>query len=159
MALEFLTQEARSVEAEVTEPQWTFEPADEMKEKRTSKVLLCLLCVAILLVLNITYNFSVAEKGTPILQTILKNPIFDFAGASKENPLLRKEAINSIGVITAILHNENNPTALVGIKLVHEGDVISGAEVIKIHRDRVEFDRDGFSWTQRILEKPEPEIR
>ena len=59
-------------------------------------------------------------------------------------------------VVSGILHSENNPTALVGIKLVHEGDAILGAKVLKIYRDKVEFEKDGFSWTQRIMEKPEP---
>ncbi len=155
MALEFLTQEACSVETEVSEPQRAFEPTEETKEKWATKVHFYLLGMVILLVLNIVYNFSVAEKGTPLLQTILKNPIFDFPRAGKENPILRKEAMNSVGVITGILHNETNPTALIGTKLAHEGDIISGAKVTKIYRDRVEFNNDGFSWTQRIMEKPE----
>jgi len=155
MALELLTQETCLVETEVNELQRAFEPTDETKAKRLSKVLFCLLCAGILLVLNIVYNFSVAEKDAPILQTIVKNPIFDFAGTGKENPRLRNEAISSVGVITGILHSENSPTALVGMKLIHEGDAISGAKVIKIHHDRVEFEKDEFSWTQRIMEKPE----
>ena len=118
-------------------------------------MLICLLFLAILFALNVVYNFSVAAKGTPVLQTITKNPIFDFAGEDKENPLLRNEAIKSIGVVKGILHSKDNPTALIGINLVHQGDVVSGAKVIKIHTDRVEFERDGFSWTQQILEKPE----
>ena len=155
MVLELLTKESSSVETDFNEPQRAFEPKDETKEKRTNKVVFGLLCMAILLALNIVYNFSVAEKNAPILQTVMKNPIFDFAGAGKENSLRRNEAMNSIGVIKGILHNENNPSALLGTKLVHEGDVISGAKVTKIYRDRVELEKDGFSWTQHVMEKPE----
>ena len=155
MVLEYLTQEACSVEAEINEPQKVLEPLDKTKGKLVGKMVFCFLCVAVVLVLNIAYNFSVVAKGTPILQTITKNPIFDFAGTDKENPHLRKEAINNVGVVKGILHNENNPTALIGIELINEGDVISGSKVIKIHKDRVEFEKDGFSWTQYIMEKAE----
>ena len=155
MVLEYLAQEACSVEAEVNEPQKAFEPTCETKKRQRSKMLFGLLCVAIVLVLNIVYNFSVAAKGTPILQTIIKNPIVNFAKTGRENPLRRKEAMKSVGVVVGILHSENTPTALVGIKLVHEGDIIAGAKVIKIHRDRVEFKKDGFSWTQHVMEKSE----
>ena len=155
MALDCLTQEDSSIEVGINEPQKAFEQADETQIKRGKKVIFCLLCVAILLVSNIAYNFSVAKKGTPFLQTIMKNPVFNFAGAGKENPRLRTEAMNNVGVVKAILHNENNPTALIGIKMVSQGDVISGAKVMKIHKDRVEFEKNGFSWTQDIMEKPE----
>lgn len=155
MTLECLTKETNPINAEVNESQKAFEPADETNKKQRTKVLFCLLCLAILFALNTAYNFSVAEADTPVLQTIMKNPVFDFAGTDKENPLLRKEAINSIGVVKGILHNENNPTALIGTEMLHEGAIISGAKVIKIHKDRVEFEKDGFAWTQHVMEIPE----
>ena len=156
MVLECLNQESSSVEADVSEPERAYEPAGETEKKR-NKVVFGLLCVAILLALNTVYNIAVAKKGTPFLQTIIKTPFFDFAGAGKDDSLLRQEAIRSVGVIKAILHTDNNPTALVGDSLVHQGQVISGAKVIKIHRDKVEFEKDGFSWTQNIMEEPEIE--
>ena len=153
MVLEILKQQTYSAEAD--EPQKVFETADETTEKPTNKMVLALLFVAILLVSNMAYNFSVAAKGDPILQTIVKNPIFDFAGSSKENPLQREETMASVGVVKGILHNGTKPTALIGTELVHEGAVISGAKIIKIHKDKVEFEKDGFSWTQHVMEKPD----
>ena len=155
MVLDYLTKKDCSDEAEVNESQQTFEPTDGTKGKLKGKMVFCFLCVAVVFVLNITYNFSVVAKGTPILQTITKNPIFDFGGTDKENPRLRNEAINNVGVVKGILYTENDPTALIGIKIIHEGDVISGSTVIKIHKDRVEFEKDGFSWTQHVMEKAE----
>jgi hypothetical protein len=34
-------------------------------------------------------------------------------------------------------------------KLVHEGDVIDGATVVKIHKDSVELKKDGKRWPQK----------
>jgi hypothetical protein len=98
------------------------------------KVLFCLLFVAIVFV------FIIAHSK---------------AGVDKKDPFLQNEAFNSVGVVKGILHNGNNPTVLIGIELFHEGETVAGATVVKIHKDRVDFKKDGFSWTQCVMEKPE----
>lgn len=104
---------------------------NRFNKKSRGKVLLCLLCLAIVLTFNIVRSF---------------------AGAEKKNSLQQNELINTVGVVKGILHNDSNPTVLIGTELIHEGDVISGAKVIKIHKDRVEFVKDKNSWTQYVME-------
>lgn len=43
-------------------------------------------------------------------------------------------------IVKGILSDQDNPSAIVNNQIVHEGDNISGATVIKINRDSVEFE-------------------
>jgi len=56
--------------------------------------------------------------------------------------------------VTGILYSEDNPTALIGHQVVHEGDAVDGVSVIKVHKDKVEFANNGRRWTQAVGETP-----
>lgn len=57
--------------------------------------------------------------------------------------------------VTAIFYSEGNPSAVIGDeKTVHETDMIHGAKIVKIRGDKVEFERNGRSWTQKVRERP-----
>jgi len=43
-------------------------------------------------------------------------------------------------VVKGILYNEDNPSAIVNNQIVYEGDKISGATIIKINKDSIEFE-------------------
>jgi len=66
----------------------------------------------------------------------------------------RSLLVGENGVVTAIVYNEENPSAVIGDKVVHQGDIINGVKVVGIYRDRVEFDKDGTKWSQKIRERP-----
>jgi hypothetical protein len=53
-------------------------------------------------------------------------------------------------VLTGILHSDDHPAALIGTQIVYEGETISGATVVKINLDSVEFEMDGKRWTERV---------
>ncbi len=55
-------------------------------------------------------------------------------------------------VVTAIVYGEENASAIVSGSVVHEGDVIEGYKVVKIHRDEVEFEKKGKRFTKKIYE-------
>jgi hypothetical protein len=62
------------------------------------------------------------------------------------------------GLIKGIVSSENGFGALIGIEFVREGDTTSdGIKVIKIHKDKVEFEKNGKRWTQGLNETPGPE--
>jgi len=44
----------------------------------------------------------------------------------------------------------DNPSAVIGNSIVHEGETIMGATVIRINQDSVEFEADGKKWTQQV---------
>lgn len=54
--------------------------------------------------------------------------------------------------LTGIFYSEDDPDpmAMVNGKTAHEEDVIDGVRVLKIHKDKVEFERDGRKWSQSI---------
>jgi hypothetical protein len=52
--------------------------------------------------------------------------------------------------IKGILYSEENPSAIIGVDIVHEGDKVSGATVVKINPDSVEFEMNGKKWTQKV---------
>jgi len=63
------------------------------------------------------------------------------------------------GTVKGIFYTEDNPSAVIGDKIVHEGDVISGVKVLKIQTNRIEFEKNGSRWSQQVQEKPSPKWR
>ncbi|MBW8039662.1 MAG: hypothetical protein FVQ85_06640 [Planctomycetes bacterium] len=53
-------------------------------------------------------------------------------------------------VVTAIVYGEENASAIVSDKVVHEGDIIDDCKVVKIYRDKVEFEKDGKRFTKHV---------
>ncbi|MHC4060293.1 MAG: hypothetical protein ACYSUC_00085 [Planctomycetota bacterium] len=52
--------------------------------------------------------------------------------------------------VRGIVHSKDRPSAIVGSKIVHEGDQVSGATVIRINKDSVEFEKNGKKWIQKV---------
>jgi hypothetical protein len=52
--------------------------------------------------------------------------------------------------IKGILYSEEDPSAIIGTEIVHEGGTVSGATVVKINEDSVEFEMNGKTWTQKV---------
>ncbi len=46
-------------------------------------------------------------------------------------------------MVTGIAYNSQNRTAIVRGRVVHEGEVVSGYKVVKIYKDKVEFEKNG----------------
>lgn len=54
--------------------------------------------------------------------------------------------------VNGIVFSEDNPTALIGRQIVHEGDTVDDVSVIKVHKDKIEFAKNGRKWTQAVGE-------
>ena len=52
--------------------------------------------------------------------------------------------------VRGIVYSEDNPSAVVSDQIVHEGDEIEGATVVKIYKDRVEFEMNDKTWIQKV---------
>ena len=63
------------------------------------------------------------------------------------------------GLVTGIVRSGDSATAVVGTQIVREGDTLDSVRVVKIHDDRVEFEKDGARWTQKLNEPPGPQWR
>jgi hypothetical protein len=46
-------------------------------------------------------------------------------------------------MVTGIVCNSQNRTAIVRGRVVHEGEVVAGYKVVKIYKDKVEFEKNG----------------
>jgi hypothetical protein len=53
-------------------------------------------------------------------------------------------------IVKGILYSEDNPSAVIGNSIVHEGETIRGVSIIKISQDSVEFEMNGKKWTQKV---------
>jgi len=53
-------------------------------------------------------------------------------------------------VVKGILYSEDNPSAIIGTQIFHKGDKVSGATVVQINKDGVEFEMDGKKWKQGV---------
>jgi len=53
-------------------------------------------------------------------------------------------------IVKGIFYSEDKPSAAIDNQIVHEGDKILGATIIKINKDNVEFEVNGKRWTQKV---------
>ncbi|MFC1604313.1 OmpA family protein, partial [Planctomycetota bacterium] len=79
------------------------------------------------------------------------------AGYVGISALMKKELSDEqTGLIRSIV---NSRTALIDTQAVGEGDTIYGVTVVRIHVDKVEFEKDGNRWTQGLNETPSRQWR
>ena len=69
--------------------------------------------------------------------------------AGLKSPTLESLPTNKV-VVRAIVYSEENASAIVSNRVVHEGDMINGYKVAKIHRDKVEFEKNGKIFTKQV---------
>jgi hypothetical protein len=69
--------------------------------------------------------------------------------------LLKPEPEPTHGLVTGIVYSADKSSAIVDRQIVHEGDVIHGATVVKIYKDKVKFSKSGKSWEQKVQQTPE----
>lgn len=56
-------------------------------------------------------------------------------------------------VVTGIMYDGEKPYAVILGRIVHEGDIVQGYQVKRIHPDRVELVRDGIKTTEHVRAK------
>ena len=52
--------------------------------------------------------------------------------------------------VRGIAYSYDRPSAVIGTTIVHEGDVVLGATIVRISRGSVEFEVNGETWTQKV---------
>ncbi|MHC4741111.1 MAG: hypothetical protein ACYS8Z_04335 [Planctomycetota bacterium] len=115
----------------------------------------------------ISYAFSrlyrkVAVMGAAAVIFVISLGFFgiiDDADTLSGRPLhlsVSPSAVRIPGLVTGILFTDDKPCAIVGHHLVHEGDSLGDVKVLKIHRDRIDFQKAQTIWTQHTNEKPSP---
>ena len=104
----------------------------EVKKNNKCSLRVLLLGFAILIVAGIVYHFWPTIKG---------------AWATTATAVFNNDVS-----LTGIFYTENDPDpmAMINGKMAHEEDVIDGVRVLKIHKDKVELEKDGRRWSQTM---------
>jgi hypothetical protein len=63
------------------------------------------------------------------------------------------QADSDLIIVKDIVFSKDKPSAFIGSKIVYVGDVINNATVVKINRNSVEFEKDGYRWEQNVREE------
>jgi hypothetical protein len=131
-------------EMEVEQPRRrAVQPAREVAQPKRSipsskkNVKLGLFLMVIVILSMVVYYLWTADLISPILESLPTNKLFLKA------PLEQ-------GWLTSIVYSEENASAIVSDRVVHEGDMIDGYKVVKIHRDKVEFEKNGKFFTKQV---------
>ena len=74
----------------------------------------------------------------------LRDPMQAVSSASDSN-----SASGDI-VVKGIMYTHDRPTAVINDKILHQGDKISGAVILKINKKNVEFEMNDKIWTQVV---------
>jgi hypothetical protein len=75
------------------------------------------------------------------------------ACSTKEKTIPARE-LSPYGVVTGIMYAEEKSSITINGKVIHEEETIDGVKVVKIYRDKVEFEENGNRWTQRVRQQP-----
>jgi hypothetical protein len=54
------------------------------------------------------------------------------------------------GLLASILYSDKNSSVVIDGVILHEGDMIRGVKVVKIHEDTVELEKEGEKWRQKL---------
>jgi hypothetical protein len=71
----------------------------------------------------------------------------------KEN-LVAAKPKPAAGVVAGLVYSKDARSAVVDGTIVHEGDIIRGARVLRIDKDAVEFEKSARSWKQKVGQAP-----
>jgi hypothetical protein len=61
------------------------------------------------------------------------------------------------GVVTAILYSEDSASVMIEDQMLHKGDIIHDVKLLDIKVDKVQFDKQGDQWEQKVQEPAKPE--
>ncbi|MHC4741500.1 MAG: hypothetical protein ACYS8Z_06305 [Planctomycetota bacterium] len=116
--------------------------------QRKMILLIPLLSVLLLLVLNKFHGMPLLGSEWLRLGTYQKmvgeivESGFSSIDEGGQNPVRLK--------VRGVAFTSESPSAVIGTTIVHEGDVVLGATVMKINRGSVEFKVNGETWTQKV---------
>lgn len=73
--------------------------------------------------------------------------------------ITKKTMPEAVGLVKGIVYSKNLPSTVISENngIVHEDNTIHGVTIVKIHKDKVEFAKNGQKWTQKVGETPNPE--
>ena len=82
----------------------------------------------------------------PLISTLLRDPMKPAAVVAVSDPsqTISVEQFSGVGIVlTGIVHSEDNPAAIIGTQIMHAGDKIGDASIVKVEKDAVTFEWKG----------------
>jgi type II secretory pathway component PulC len=58
---------------------------------------------------------------------------------------------NTNVAVRGIVWSEDKPAAIIGTEIVYKGETIQDLKIVDITRDSVEFEQNGKTWIQKIV--------
>jgi hypothetical protein len=110
------------------------------------------LFLANLFVLIATYNVWTSEKVSfteAIAPGSVIRHVFGVIKNTDENQRTK------VGMVTGIIYSAEDSAVLLNGEIVCEGSVVRGVRIVKIHRNKVEFEKNGRVWYQGVMTKPD----
>jgi len=104
-----------------------------VKKNNKSSLRVLLLGFAVVTVGGIVYHFWPAIKDTL---------------ATTKNAVVVSKEVSLTGIFYT--ENDPDPIAMINGIIAHEEDMIGSVKVLKIHKDKVEFEKDGRRWSQTM---------
>ena len=68
------------------------------------------------------------------------------------NNVLNPPQAPANGTVSGIVYSDDMASAVIGTKIVRQGEKIDDIKVVKINSEGVEFEKNGRRWTQKIGE-------
>jgi len=96
---------------------------------------------------EIEIDWEVPQPYQPAERDPMRSVVLSIA--VPDAPVPQKTAPAKL-TVRGILYSEDRPAVIIGTHLLHTGDEISGARIVKINRDTVEFQADGRTWEQAV---------
>ncbi len=116
--------------------------------QRTLAMLVPILSIVLLFVLNKFYNVPFLGSEWLKLGTyrVMITDFFDSGAAVTDEGGQRPVNLK----VRGIAFSHDRPSAVIGTTIVHEGDAVLGATVVRIGKAGVEFEVNGETWTQKV---------
>jgi hypothetical protein len=139
-------------------------PGVDPRRQKLMIVLIPILSIVMIVILTQVFK-TPQKKVNPIVETTTTDVIQTSSEIKWQMPPLYPETLRdpmkagSVSTSTAthddivvkgILYSQDNPAALIADKIIHEGEEIFGAKVLKITKNDVQFEKDGQTWTQEV---------
>ncbi|MGD0784870.1 MAG: hypothetical protein ABR969_03545 [Sedimentisphaerales bacterium] len=147
---------------------------DVAKQKKMAVLILALFIILIFVVTHVLKSSTPASANAQVIPAVnAQNPAVTNAGGAAggsegginwqtpekypetlRDPMQAGVSTSGQGenvaiVVKGIVYSER-PSAVIDDKIVHQGDKVSGATVVKINKNNIEFEIDGKKWTQEV---------
>ena len=114
--------------------------------------LACVVCIWVVKLATLDIDSTKARENPTNFNELHSVPL---PNKEKINDNTTKSESETFGLVTGICYSRDKASAVINNKtIVYEGDTIDGVTIVKIHKDKVEFTKNGKNWALKIIRFP-----